>query len=115
MACDSGMTGVVSCVPAISGFRGTTATRTSSCAMNGQRSGSAIEPSPRTAHALLFFGSADLGLTTVAHGRFTQTPTPAMRDALRVYAATAGMIFGDVPPLDAVLASIEALERRVNG
>jgi hypothetical protein len=53
-------------------------------------------------HARLFFGSADLGLTTAAHGRFTLTPTPAMRDALRAdYVAMAGMIFGDVPPLDA--------------
>jgi hypothetical protein len=49
MACDSGMTGVVSCAMAVSGLRGTTTTRTSSCAMNGQRSGSAIEPSLRTA------------------------------------------------------------------
>jgi hypothetical protein len=38
-----------------------------------------------------------------------------MRDSLRVYATMAGMIFGEVPPLDTVLASIEALERRVNG
>lgn len=39
-----------------------------------------------------------------------------MRDALRAnYVAMAGMIFGDVPPLDAVLASIEEIERRVNG
>lgn len=67
-------------------------------------------------HARLFFGSADLGLTTAAHGQFTLTPTPAMRDALRVdYVAMAGMIFGEVPPLDAVLASIEDIERRVNG
>lgn len=66
-------------------------------------------------HARLFFGSADLGLTTAAHGQFTLTPTPAMRDALSAgNVAMAGMIFGDVPPLDAVLASIEELERRVN-
>lgn len=38
-----------------------------------------------------------------------------MRDALRAdYVAMAGMILGDVPPLDAVLASIEEIERRVN-
>ena len=67
-------------------------------------------------HARLFFGSADLGLTTAAHGTFTLIPTPAMREALRAdYVAMAGMIFGDVPPLDAVLASIEEIERRVNG
>jgi hypothetical protein len=67
-------------------------------------------------HARLFFGSADLGLTTAAHGTFTLTQTRAMRDALHAdYVAMAGMIFGDVPPLDAVLASIEEIERRVNG
>jgi len=60
--------------------------------------------------------ATDLGLTTAAHGTFTLTPTPAMRDALRAdYVAMAGMIFGDVPPLDAVLASIEEIERRMNG
>jgi Nucleotidyl transferase AbiEii toxin, Type IV TA system len=67
-------------------------------------------------HARLFFGSAHLGLTTATHGQFTLTPTPAMRDALRAdHVAMAGMIFGDVPPLDAVLATIEDIERRVNG
>jgi len=42
-------------------------------------------------------------------------PTPAMRDALvKDYEATAGMIFGDVPSLEAVLASVEALNNIVN-
>ena len=42
--------------------------------------------------------------------------TPAMREALRAdYAAMAGMIFGEVPSLDAVLARIEEIERRANG
>ena len=50
------------------------------------------------------------------HGTFTLSPTPAMRDALRAdYVGMAGMIFGEVPPLDAVLASIEEIESRVNG
>ena len=41
--------------------------------------------------------------------------TPAMREALRAdYTAMAGMIFGDLPPLDAVHASIEEIERRAN-
>jgi hypothetical protein len=36
-----------------------------------------------------------------------------VREALRAdYIAMAGMIFGDVPPLDAVVASIEEIERR---
>jgi Nucleotidyl transferase AbiEii toxin, Type IV TA system len=67
-------------------------------------------------HARLFFGSADLGLTTAAHGTLTLTPPLAMRDALATdYIAMAGMIFGDIPPLDAVLATVEEIERRVNG
>jgi hypothetical protein len=39
-----------------------------------------------------------------------------MRDALRAdYAAMTGMIFGDAPSLDAILASVEEVQRRVNG
>lgn len=67
-------------------------------------------------HARLFFGSADLGLATAAHGTFTLTPPAAMRDALATdYTAMVGMIFGDVPSLDAVLASVEEIERSMTG
>lgn len=66
-------------------------------------------------HARLFFGSADLGLDTAIPGTFTLTPSPAMRDALaRDYAAMSGMIFGEIPALDAVLASAERFEQIVN-
>lgn len=66
-------------------------------------------------HARLFFDSADLGLGTAMPGTFTLSPNPAMQEALaRDYAAMAGMVFGDVPPLDAVLASVEQLEKVVN-
>ena len=66
-------------------------------------------------HARLFFGSADLGLDTAAPGSFTLVPPPDMREALQTdYAAMAGMIFGDVPALDAILRSIAEIERRVN-
>lgn len=42
-------------------------------------------------------------------------PPLAMRDALaRDYEAMSGMIFGDVPSLEAVLASVEALNNIVN-
>ena len=65
-------------------------------------------------HARLFFGSADLGLDTAAPGTFTLKPSSAMRDALaKDYEAMAGMVFGDVPPLDVVLASAERLEAAV--
>jgi len=67
-------------------------------------------------HARLFFGSADLGLDSAVPGTFTLTPNRAMREALRKdYEAMAGMIFGDVPSLDAVLHSAEHFEQIVNG
>jgi len=66
-------------------------------------------------HARLFFGSPDLGLESAAVGTFTLTPGAAMYDALeRDYAAMSGMIFGDIPTLDTVLASIEALQEAIN-
>lgn len=66
-------------------------------------------------HARLFFGSADLGLDTAAHGTFTLAPSPAMRDALgKDYTAMSGMIFGEIPSLGSVLASIERFEQIVN-
>jgi len=67
-------------------------------------------------HAKLFFGSADLGLDIAVPGTFTLTPSPAMREALeKDYVAMAGMVFGDVPPFDAVLRSAEHFEQIVNG
>ena len=66
-------------------------------------------------HARLFFGSADLGLDTAVPGSFTLVPPTAMREALQTdYTAMAGMIIGDVPPLDAILGSVAEVERRVN-
>ena len=67
-------------------------------------------------HARLFFGSADLGLDIAVPGTFTLTPSPAMREVIeKDYEAMAGMVFGDVPPLDAVLRSAEHFEQIVNG
>ncbi len=66
-------------------------------------------------HARLFFGNVDLGLDTAIPGTFTLTPSAAMRDALaRDYAAMSGMIFGEIPALDLVLASAERFEQIVN-
>jgi Nucleotidyl transferase AbiEii toxin, Type IV TA system len=66
-------------------------------------------------HARLFFGSPDLGLESATAGRFTLTPDTAMHDALgRDYAAMSGMIFGDIPPLDTVLASVASLQEAIN-
>ncbi len=67
-------------------------------------------------HAKLFFGSPDLGLESASPGTFTLTPDAAMHDALgRDYAAMSGMIFGEIPPLDTVLASVAALQETANG
>ncbi len=67
-------------------------------------------------HARLFFGSVDLGLENASPGAFTLTPGVAMRDALaRDYAAMSGMVFGEVPALDDVLASVAKIEQVVNG
>ena len=66
-------------------------------------------------HARLFFGSPDLGLDVAKPGSFTLVPPPAMRDALdKDYQAMAGMIFGEAPALNDVLASVEQLERSIN-
>ena len=67
-------------------------------------------------HARLFFGNADLGLDIAVPGTFTLTPSAAMRDALeRDYEAMAGMVFGEVPRLSAVLDSAARFEQIVNG
>ena len=66
-------------------------------------------------HARVFFGSTDLGLETAVPGTFTLTPDHEMRGALaKDYDAMAAMIFGDVPTLDTVLASVQRVEKVVN-
>lgn len=66
-------------------------------------------------HARLFFFSADLGLDSAIPGSFTLAPSPAMREALeRDYEVMAGMVFGDIPPFDAVLDSAARFELIAN-
>jgi hypothetical protein len=67
------------------------------------------------AHARMFFNRPDFDLASAAPGSFTLTPHDAMIDQLRVdYRAMQGMIFGDPPAFEAVLASISSLETRLN-
>lgn len=67
-------------------------------------------------HARLFFGSADLGLTTAEPGSLTLVTSPGMQEALaRDYEAMTGMVFENVPPLSRVLDSVAELERAING
>jgi hypothetical protein len=66
-------------------------------------------------HARMFFNSPDLDLATASAGSFALRPTDAMRDPLRRdYIAMTGMIFGDAPTFEAVMASIDELEARLN-
>lgn len=68
------------------------------------------------AHARMFFNSRDLDLAHAQPGSFSLNPTDAMTvDLRRDYDAMAGMIFGEVPSFDAVLASVDDLERTLNG
>jgi hypothetical protein len=67
------------------------------------------------AHARMFFNSPDLDLASAAPGAFALTPTPEMRVALaQDYQAMRGMIFGDPPAFDDIMASIADLEARLN-
>ena len=66
-------------------------------------------------HARMFFNSPDLDLATAEPGSFVLRPTDAMLDPLRRdYVAMTGMIFGDAPAFEAVIASIAELETRLN-
>ena len=64
-------------------------------------------------HERMFFKR--LGQDTAMPGTFALAPPPAMFDLLRAdCAAMSVMIFGDVPKLDDVIASVAALESIVN-
>lgn len=66
-------------------------------------------------HARMFFNSPDLDLATAEPWSFVQRPTDGMLNALRRdYVAMTGMIFGDAPAFEAVMASITELETRLN-
>ncbi|MGD0788246.1 MAG: nucleotidyl transferase AbiEii/AbiGii toxin family protein [Terracidiphilus sp.] len=66
-------------------------------------------------HALMFFNRADFNLASAVPGTFALTPHEAMFEALRRdYEAMSVMIFGPIPTIDEVLASIDDLERHLN-
>lgn len=68
------------------------------------------------AHARMFFNRPDYDLASAEKPTFALTPHDAMADALvRDYAAMSVMVFGQAPPFDAVMASVAALEVRLNG
>lgn len=66
-------------------------------------------------HARMFFNRPDYDLATAVAGTFALSPIGDMLDRLRRdYDAMKGMIFGDAPAFDEVMASVTALESRLN-
>jgi hypothetical protein len=66
-------------------------------------------------HARMFFNSADLDLGHAQPGSFALAPTPEMTDPLRRdYLAMTGMVFGEVPNFETIIAKIAELEKRLN-
>jgi hypothetical protein len=67
-------------------------------------------------HARMFFNRPDFDLASAGPGSFAQVPAGDMLDRLRRdYEAMSGMIFGDAPAFEDVIASVAALEARLNG
>ena len=66
-------------------------------------------------HAKMFFYRSNTGLDEAKRGSFRLRPTRDMLDPLRKdYDAMATMIFGEVPPFEAVLESVARAEERLN-
>lgn len=67
-------------------------------------------------HARIFFNRPDFDLATAKAGSFALVPDDGMRASLEQdYQAMSQMIFGDIPPFEAILESITNLEQRLNG
>ena len=63
----------------------------------------------------MFFNSPDLGLDRADPGTFSLIPADEMvEDLRRDYSRMAGMIIGDPPEFNDVIASIAALEEELN-
>lgn len=66
-------------------------------------------------HAQMFFNRVPFDLAEAVSGTFTLAPHDGMVDDLRRdYEAMSGMIFGQIPPIDDVLAAITTLQERLN-
>jgi len=67
------------------------------------------------AHARMFFNRPDFDLASAVPGSFALIPHDIMVDKLRVdYRSMTGMIFGEPPAFDDVLAGVAMLERGLN-
>lgn len=66
-------------------------------------------------HAMMFFNSPDYDLASAAPGSFAIVPTEGMFEELRRdYDRMAGMIFGEIPPFEGILAALEGFQNRLN-
>jgi hypothetical protein len=66
-------------------------------------------------HARMFFYQKDFDLDSAVNGRFKPAPADGMIDGLRGdYEKMSGMIFGDVPSFDEVIASVRRLDAQLN-
>ena len=67
------------------------------------------------AHARMFFNGPDLGLSKATPGTFSLSPIAGMAEDLRRdYGRMTGMIIGDAPRFEDVMASIASLEAEMN-
>jgi hypothetical protein len=63
----------------------------------------------------MFFNRPDFDLTSAVPGKLALTPHDGMlADLRRDYEAMSGMVFGPIPTVDAVVATIAELEQRLN-
>jgi Nucleotidyl transferase AbiEii toxin, Type IV TA system len=68
------------------------------------------------AHARTFFSRPDFDLESAERGTFKLVPVGEMKERLkRDYSNMKAMIFGDAPSFEEVVASLDALERMLNG
>lgn len=75
----------------------------------------ALSGKKRTARLESIFNRPAFDLSEAVQGSFTLAPHEGMVDNLhRDYEAMSGMIFGKIPPIDNVLATIAELEERIN-
>jgi len=66
-------------------------------------------------HAQMFFNRPAFDLSEAVPGSFTLAPHDGMvADLRRDYEAMSGMIFGEIPQIDNVLAAVATLEERLN-
>ena len=82
----------------------------------GQRAAADLELARDCArHARMFFNSGDLDLASASPGTFALSPLSAMEAQLRQdYLAMSGMIFGDVPDWQNIMAAIREFEASIN-